>query len=84
MGMLGPRCAWDGSYNRSPVRQGPSEPRRAVKSHAKTLVQVGAALAPGVRKQAFKHVTGIRGAGIMSAHVTPMGKIPIDSTGFGD
>ena len=84
--MLGPRCAWDGSYNRSPLRQGPSEPRRAVvnKSHAKTLMQVGAALAPGVSQQAFKHVTGVRVAGVMPARVTPMSKIPIDGAGFGD
>ena len=32
-------------------------------------VQAGAALAASVSQQAFKHVTGIRVAGVMSAHV---------------
>ena len=47
-------------------------------------VQAGPALAPGVSQQAFKHVTGIRIAGVMPARVTPMSKIPIDGAGFGD
>jgi hypothetical protein len=41
-------------------------------------MQAGAALAPGVSQQAFKHVTGIRVAGVMPAHVTPSSKIPIN------
>ena len=47
-------------------------------------MQARAALAASVSQQAFKHVTGIRVAGVMPAHVTPMSKIPIDGAGFGD
>ena len=48
-------------------------------------IQSSAALVePGVSQQAFKHATGIRVAGVMAARVTPISKIPIDGTGFGD
>ena len=46
-------------------------------------VQAGATLLPGVSQQAFKHATGMRVAGVIAAHVTPMSKILIDGTGFG-
>ena len=46
--------------------------------------KAGTALAPSVSQQAFKHVTGIRVAGVMPVRVTPMSKIPIDGAGFGD
>jgi hypothetical protein len=47
-------------------------------------MQAGAALAPGVSQQAFKHATGFRVAGVMSAHATPGSKVPVDGAGFGD
>jgi hypothetical protein len=47
-------------------------------------MQAGAALAPGVSQQAFKHAAGIWVAGVVSARVTPISKIPIDGAGFGD
>jgi len=47
-------------------------------------MQAGAALAPGVMQQAFKHAPGCRVAGVVSARVTPINKIPIDGAGLGD
>ena len=48
-------------------------------------IQSSAALVePGVSQQAFKQATGIRVAGVMAARVTPIRKIPIDGTGFGE
>jgi hypothetical protein len=47
-------------------------------------MQAGAALAPGVSQQTFKHVTGIRVAGVVAAHVTPISEIPFDGAGSGD
>src|SRR5262249_48620936 len=47
-------------------------------------IQAGAALAPGVSQQAFKHTSSIRIAGVISAPVTPTTKIPIERASFGD
>jgi len=47
-------------------------------------MQAGAALAPGISQQAFKHAVGFRVAGVISAHATPIGEIPIEGAGFGD
>ena len=47
-------------------------------------IQAVAPLAPGVSQQAFKHLTGIRVAGLIAARVTPIGKIPLDGASFGD
>jgi hypothetical protein len=47
-------------------------------------MQAGAALAPGVSQQAFKHAAGFRVAGVISARATPIGEIPIKGAGFGD
>ena len=47
-------------------------------------MQAGAALAPGISQQAFKHATGIWVAGVIAAHVTPSGEIPIGRAGFDD
>jgi hypothetical protein len=47
-------------------------------------MQAGAALAHRVCQQAFKHAADIRVAGVISARVTPISKIPIDSAGLGD
>jgi len=55
---------------------GCSKPRRSI--------QAGAALAPGVSQQAFKHAAGIRVAGVISARVTPISKIPIGGASLGD
>ena len=59
--------------------------RKAFAARRTGSIQSSAALVePGVSQQAFKHVTGIRVAGVMAARVTPISKIPIDGTGFGD
>jgi hypothetical protein len=47
-------------------------------------MQAGAALAPGVIQQPLKHTAGIRVAGVVSARVTPISKIPLDGAGFDD
>ena len=47
-------------------------------------MQAGAALAPGVSQQGFKHAACIGVAGVIPARATPSGKIPIDGAGFGD
>jgi hypothetical protein len=47
-------------------------------------MQARAAFTPGVSEQAFKHATGIRVASVISTHVTPISKIPIDAAGFGN
>jgi hypothetical protein len=47
-------------------------------------IQAGAALAPGVSQQAFKHAAGIRVAGVISARAIPISKIPIGGASFGD
>jgi hypothetical protein len=48
------------------------------------LIQASAALVPSVSQQAFKHVANIRIAGVISACVTPISKIPVDGAGFRD
>jgi hypothetical protein len=59
--------------------------RKAFAARRTGSIQSSAALVePGVIQQAFKHVTGIRVAGVMAARVTPISKVPIDGTGFGD
>jgi hypothetical protein len=47
-------------------------------------MQAGAALAPGVGQQPFKHAAGFWVVGVMSAHATPSSKVPVDGAGFGD
>jgi len=47
-------------------------------------IQTSAALAPGVSQQAVKHPAGIRIAGVISARVTPISKIPIGGASFAD
>jgi hypothetical protein len=47
-------------------------------------MQVRVALAFGVSKQAFKHATGVRVAGVIPARVTPSSELPIDGAGSGD
>jgi hypothetical protein len=46
-------------------------------------MQAGTAFAPSVSQQAFKHAASIRIAGVISARVTPISKIPLDGAGFG-
>jgi hypothetical protein len=53
-------------------------------SAAGPSMQAGAALAPGISQQAFKHAAGFRIAGVVSAHATPIGEIPIEGAGLGD
>ena len=56
----------------------------AMQPGAAGSIQADAALARGVSQQAFKYATGIWVADVIAAHVTPIGEIPIDGTGFGD
>jgi hypothetical protein len=52
--------------------------------HAGRSMQAGAALAPRVSQQAFKHAVGSWVAGVIPARITPSIKIPIDGAGFRD
>ena len=73
------------SIGRWPTAKTPHGITSTVSLTKRRSIQARAALVePGVSQQAFELETGVWVGGVMPAYVTPISKIPIDSTGSGD
>src|SRR5262249_29969016 len=67
------------SWHAQLIRSQRTAPRRP----AGRSMQASTAFAPSMSQQAFKHAASIRIAGVISARVTPISKMPLDGAGFG-